>query len=235
MPTPAGRVRGFWLVSLAVVLAAACAHREGPVPAAARAAAAGADDYRCTQVIGVSVTGDWWNAGFEKGINGDRWQVLWRKQAFVELWADPASELWKLAPQSPCASGADAPDRVIFTAVNWTFTSGAEWTPALQKAVDTIKAKYPQVRRIELVTMLRGPGNQTCGNLKTVVQPYIDEAVATVVAASGPLVVAGPKVETSCEVFVKGGPHFSEAGMARVADLYRAALAGTALPAVAAH
>jgi hypothetical protein len=219
------------LLTLLLAMNGACAHRD-PAPAGrAQAAAAAGNDYRCTQVIGVSVTGDWWNAGFEKGINGDRWQVLWRKQAFVDLWADPANELWQVPLQSPCTEGAGDPDRVIFTAVNWKFTGEQEWHAALAGAVATLQGKYPSVRRIELLTMLRAPGNQSCGDIKTVVQPYVDAAVAKVAAASGGLVVVAPKVYApSCDVFVKGGPHFTEAGMAVVADAYRSALVGVGAP-----
>src|SRR5205814_7748100 len=92
----------------------ACAHR----PPAAEALPA---RFACTQVIGVSVTGDWFQAGFEQGIDGDRWQALSRSHAFIELWADPRSDLWSLPPQSPCATRAGDPDRVIFTGVTWEY------------------------------------------------------------------------------------------------------------------
>lgn len=172
------------------------------------------------------MTGDWFQAGFEQGIDGDRWQALSRSHAFIELWADPRSDLWSLPPQSPCATRARDPDRVIFTGVNWEYTTRAQWEAQLDAVVITIKGKYPGVRRIDLLTMLRGPGNRTCGDPKTVVAPYIDEAIAAVVARRAPLVFAGPKVETeTCGPFIKGGPHYTEEGKAEVARLYRQALA----------
>src|SRR5712691_12060158 len=82
-------------------------------------AAEASDDFVCTELLGVSVTGDWFGAGFESGIDGSRWQARSRSHAFVELWADPASDLWTLPPQSPCTQRSDDPDRVILTAVNW--------------------------------------------------------------------------------------------------------------------
>ncbi len=39
----------------------------------------------CTQIMGVSVTGDWFGAGFEEGIDGGRWQSVWRQHAFLDL------------------------------------------------------------------------------------------------------------------------------------------------------
>src|SRR5882672_9368442 len=148
---------------------------------------AASDDFVCTEILGVSVTGDWFGAGFEKGIDEGRWQVRWRSKAFVELWADPASDLWALPPQSACTKRADDPDRVIFTAVNWEWKTREEWES-----------------RIELMTMLRAPGNQTCGSVMTVVQPYVDEAIAAVVARHPGLVTAAPKVFLkTCEPFLK--------------------------------
>ncbi len=196
---------------LPLAFVAACAHQT----------TVAAPMYTCTQVIGVSVTGDWFNAGFEDGLDGGRWQVLWRGQAFIDLWADPKSDLWSLAPQSPCTSGSANPDRVIFTGVNWEHKTAAQWEQRFTAVVDTIRGKYPAVKRIDLLTMLRAPGNKSCGNPKTVVEPYIDEAIAAVAARSPGLVFAGPKVEADgCDVFTKGGPHYTDAGKAAVARAY---------------
>jgi ketosteroid isomerase-like protein len=189
-------------------------------------AAQASDDFVCTEVLGVSVTGDWFGAGFESGIDGSRWQARSRSHAFVELWADPASDLWALPPQSACTKRSDDPDRVIFTAVNWEWKTREEWESRLEGAVATIRAKRPGARRIELMTMLRGPGNQTCGSEMTVVQPYVDEAIAAVVARHPRLVFAAPKVFLkTCAPFLNGGPHYTDAGMAVVADAYREQLA----------
>jgi hypothetical protein len=182
--------------------------------------------YRCTQIMGVSVTGDWFNAGFEQGLENGRWQALWRTKAFIELWADPKSELWSLPPQSPCAHGSQSPDHVIFTGVNWTFTTRAQWEEQFTAVVANLEQKYPGIKRIDLLTMLRGPKNQSCGNPKTVVAPAIDEAIAAVVAKNPGLVFAAPRVEVaSCDVFIEGGPHYPDDKMPAVARLYRAQLA----------
>jgi hypothetical protein len=190
-----------------------------------RLAAAGSKDrgYTCTQVIGVSVTGDWFGAGFESGNDDDRWQALTRTHAFVELWGDPKDPVWSEPVVSPCAKNSTKPDRVIFTGVNWQLKTVDEWTAALTKAVRAIKSKYPSVKRIELLTMLRAPGNKSCGSFMTVVEPAVDEAVAKVAAAFPKLVTIAPKFEApNCEVFTKGGPHFTPQGMATVANVYAA-------------
>jgi hypothetical protein len=186
--------------------------------------AAGAE-FACTEVLGVSVTGDWFGAGFEEGIDGARWQARSRTHAFVEQWADPKSDLWSLPAQSPCAQRSDDPDRVIFTAVNWEYTTREQWETALEAVVATLQVKRPGARRIELMTMLRGPGNRSCGSVMTVVQPYVDEAIAAVAARHPGLVVAAPRVEIdTCAPFLDGGPHYTEAGKAAVAAAYRAQL-----------
>jgi hypothetical protein len=179
--------------------------------------------YQCTQVMGVSVTGDWFGAGFEDGVDGARWQALTRKHAFVDLWADPANEIWSEKVVSPCASGSSAPDRIIFTGVNWEWKTVEQWTAGLSKVVEVLRTRYPKARRIELLTMLRAPGNHSCGSPMTVVEPQVDQAVAKVVAANKGLVTAGPRLEApSCAVFTKGGPHFTDAGMKEVARVYSA-------------
>lgn len=224
------RGKALALASVALTTVLACAHEDRPpaaaipgggsmaaVPAPARVA----DDFTCTQVMGVSVTGDWFNAGFENAVDSARWQVKWRKHAFIEFWADPANEIWSVPVQSPCARNADNPDRIIFTGVNWQQTAAPWWEHQFEQVIANLKAKYPGVRRIDLLTMLRAPGNQSCGNVMSVVQPFVDEAIAGVVSKHPGQVFAAPKVFAgSCEVFTKGGPHFTEAGMAQVAASY---------------
>ncbi len=185
------------------------------------------DRFVCTQVMGVSVTGDWFGAGFEDGLDGDHWQALWRSKAFLDLWADPQSDLWTLPPQSPCRDRVRDPDRVIFTAVNWEYQTKEAWEAKLLEVVEVLRLKYPGLRRVELLTMLRGPRNESCGNPMSVVGPYVDEAVAAVAGRYPRLLAVGPKVEAaSCDVFTKGGPHFTDEGMKTVARLYRRALTG---------
>jgi hypothetical protein len=213
------------LVALAASVVG-CAHDDRPpaatVPATPAAAATKAtDDFKCTQVMGVSVTGDWFNAGFENAVDNARWQVKWRKHAFIEFWADPNNEIWSVPIQSACASNGDNPDRVIFTGVNWKETAEPWWEEQFEKVITNIRAKYPGVRRIDLLTMLRAPGNQSCGNVMSVVQPFVDESIAGVVSKHPGLVFAAPKVfAPSCEVFTKGGPHYTDSGMAAVGQIY---------------
>jgi hypothetical protein len=197
--------------ALAVVMA--------PVVAAAPAK----ETFVCTEILGVSVTGDWYGGGFETGVDERRFQAITRKHAFIELWGDPKNEIWAVPVTSPCAQRSRNPDRVVFTGVNWQMKDADSWTAAFTKAVEAIKLKRPGVARIELMTMLRAPGNQSCGDYRTVVEPYIDEAIARVVARYPTLVQAAPRFEApTCAVFTKGGPHYTNAGIADVAKVYAA-------------
>jgi hypothetical protein len=218
LATPQGIVGGVAVGIVVGILALAT------VPSTPSEASVRKPRFVCTQIMGVSVTGDWFGAGFEKAVGDEtRWQAVWRKHAFVELWGNPRDPVWMIAPESACTKDADSPDRILFTAVNWEYKTADEWTRALTQAVEVIKTKYRRAKRIELLTMLRGPGNKSCGDPRTVVAPYIDEAVARVVAAFPKLVQAAPKFEApSCAVFTKGGPHFTQAAMAEVARVYAA-------------
>jgi hypothetical protein len=187
-------------------------------------AAGSKKDYLCNLVMGVSVTYDWFTSGFESGVDGSRWEAMAPAQAavsFIQVWNDPNSQLWSMAKISPCAQHADTPDRVIFTGVNWDYTTAAEWVTQLDAMVKTLQMKFPGIKEIDLMTMLRAPDNVSCGSTETVVQPFIDEAVATVAAKYPGLVEIAPKFfAPSCNVFTGGGPHFTDAGKQAIAKLY---------------
>jgi hypothetical protein len=169
--------------------------------------------YRCTEVIGLTITAEWYGAGFESLVEDARFQARTRPHTFVDQWADAAHEAWSAPITSPCANAADSPDRVVLFAANWKLTSEQEWAEVLTRFVATAKQRYPRLRSLELYTVLRGPHNQTCGDSKSVVEPMIDSAIARVVAIEPSLVHAGPRLEASdCTIFDKGGPHFTEEG-----------------------
>ena len=61
-----------------------------------------------------------------------------------------------------------------------------------------MKQKFVGVKRIELLSTLRSPGNRLCPNDNdpgTIVPEYVDQAIAAVAAESGGLVTVGPKIE----------------------------------------
>ena len=168
------------------------------------------DQYACTEVVGVSVTADWFMAGFKDMLGSDKWQLRAQEHAYIELWSNVKSPLWTMNVVSTCPKKTK-PDRVLFTAVNWGFKTREEWENALLAVIKAIKERHFSVKRIELLTMLRGPKNQSCGDDKTIVDEMIDLAIESMVNAHEGLVVAGPKLEApSCTVFLKGGPHLTE-------------------------
>ena len=185
----------------------------------------------CTEIIGLTITAEWYGAGFEQIVADKHFQARTRPHTFVDQWADAGHVAWSEPVTSPCAERSQSPDRVVLFAANWNLKTQDEWTKVLEAFVVTAKSRYAQLRALELFTVLRGPKNQTCGDPKSVVDPMIDAAIASVAQAHPELVQAGPKLEApECGVFEKGGPHFTEEGRKRVALQLAGALADRPRP-----
>jgi len=172
----------------------------------------------CNQLTGGKLTEEWFIAGFEKAVDNSRWQVKWREDAYVEVWADAQSSFWTAQVDSPCANSTNLPDRVVFGAVSFKYKTQAEWRTGITQAVNNFKAKWPSVRRVDLVTQIRGPKNMLCPTApiagETIaVPPEQDAAMADVAGAFPGFVFVGPKVlAKSCSDFQGGGPHLTSAG-----------------------
>lgn len=181
--------------------------------------------FKCTEVIGLTITAEWYGAGFEQLVDDARFQARTRPHTFVDQWADPRHEAWSAPITSPCADGSMNPDRVVLFAANWKLSSEDEWVAVLRQLAATAKSRYPALRDLQLYTVLRGPKNQSCGDPKSVVEPMVDAAIARVAAEQPSWVHAGPRLEASaCDIFEKGGPHFTEQGRKVVAQQMAAAL-----------
>jgi len=183
-------------------------------------AAGGANNgpFVCNQVTGGKLTYEWFAAGFENVVDDRRWQAKWREDAYVEEWADAQSSFWSAQVDSACASSTTAPDRLVFGTVSFKFKTQAEWRTNITAAINNFKARWPTVRRIDLVTQIRGPNNMLCPTPPTAgetiaVPPEQDAAMAEVAAAFPGFVFVGPKVVAhSCSEFQGGGPHLTTAG-----------------------
>jgi len=176
--------------------------------------AAPAGDFVCTLVIGIKATGEWFNAGFESVVDGARWEVIPVHNGHLELWADPKNSLWSLAPGSPCAKNAGSPDRVIFVGTNYDYTTTEEFVPRLTAVVHNLQAKFPGVRRIELMTYVRAPGNLPCPgtlSVKTYIKAAQDESNQLVADAFPGLVFVAPKFEVRSCADYSMPPHFTAA------------------------
>lgn len=122
--------------------------------------------FTCSHVLGLLSTGEWYNAGFEDGLNdgeGDHWEGTFVHYGYVNIWADPTSYTW-VGPttSSNCTVGSDAPDRLLYQAVSWELTSQELWEAQLETALDVIIANYPSAVRIDLMTLIRCPDNGYC-------------------------------------------------------------------------
>jgi hypothetical protein len=172
----------------------------------------------CNQVTGGKLTEEWFIAGFETVVDNARWQVKWREDAYVEQWADAQSSFWTAQVDSTCASSTNAPDRLVFGTVSFKYKTQAEWRSGITQAVNNFKAKWPSVRRIDLVTQIRGPNNMLCPTAPTAgetiaVPAEQDAGMADVAAAFPGFVFVGPAVVAhSCSEFQGGGPHLTAAG-----------------------
>jgi hypothetical protein len=196
-----------------------------------------AGNFKCTELVGLGSTREWYLAGFEKVVVDARWQIRWHHRGYVEDWADVKNPYWGTycdkegcSRVSACAEGADSPDRVVFVALNWIYTTEKQWEDDIRKDVEAIAIKYPGVRNIELISSSRCPDR--CTNIDppgtmselTAVQTcrtpaIVDEAIAAVAASNPALVTVGPKFFTDeCSAFVTlHGPHLTTAGQKEIA------------------
>jgi hypothetical protein len=157
------------------------------------------EDFTCSWVLGITTTGEWYKAGFEKVVDDARWQVTPIEMGHLEKWADPEHEIWQSAIQSACAQNSKTPDRVVFNATKYEWTTVAEFLPAYLAVIDNIKTKYPSVKRIDLITYGRAPGNQECVGANRPSYSYIkqaqDDAAAMLPAMFPGFVFVAPKWE----------------------------------------
>jgi hypothetical protein len=202
---------------------------DGPPDAAVQVAAPSpGKDFVCNQVIGLRATEQWYAAGFEDdGVDGAHWQAKTQLGAYIEKWADPANAVWDQPLTSPCTTGADNPDRVIFVAFSPPTMTEPQWEDLLTKDLATIRAKYSAVKEIDVMSMVRSPGNQPCpGNTDPLVMiyPYIDQAIAAAVERAGPIARVGPQIAlASCDDFSLNDTDFTPAAAAAVARQMAAA------------
>lgn len=128
--------------------------------------------FACTQVIGYSQVGTnqgphrgWYVAGagvFESIAGGERWQLLWRGGAGVDQWQNPDYDGWQREIVSPCAAGAETPDRVLLSVSGPFGKDEGAWAEAIEATLRTIRQKIPSARQIILQPVVGGPGDEPC-------------------------------------------------------------------------
>jgi hypothetical protein len=185
--------------------------------------------FACTVVLGLLTTGEWYNAGFSTDLGptlAPTWEGRFKHYGYVYVWADPAGvtrlgeAVWATPITTPCANGSTMPDRVVYQAWSWQLTTLDQWVTPLEASIVTIQAKYPSVKRIDLMTIVRCPMNGWChpsmpplgpntdGNAQLQdchVPDYVDAAFAKVASNHPTLVAVAPKFETPhCSAAIDG-------------------------------
>ena len=177
--------------------------------------------FSCTLVIGCFQTSQWFGAGFEAALSNEKWEIKADHNTFTENWANPTDAFWSLPVASACTNGATSPDRVLFVAYSKTLMTEAAWKSQLDQVVANVKAKFPTVRRLDLLAMVRAPNNEMCANNNnpsTIVRAEQDQAMQAVADDSGGTIKVGPKYfAPSCDSFVTNNTNLTEAAAAAIA------------------
>jgi hypothetical protein len=185
-------------------------------------------DFVCNQVTGMTLTREWFEAGFQQdaGITDGRWQLKAREHGYITEWASATSDFWNEMLESPCASSSANPDHVVLTVLSWNpacCTTQPQWEAQIDAAVKNLVTRYAALKRVDLMTVIRGPGNMLCpmapaANETIAMPPELDAALAATVTKFPGLVYVAPKFEAaSCSAFNGGGPHLTSAGNTAVA------------------
>lgn len=166
-------------------------------------------------------------------IDPTHWELIWVAHHYIDSWASPTDAGWTTAFDSghTCASNSTTPDRVIFIVTYAPpYPSEATYQTDITAIVNNIKAKYATVRRIEIMTLIRSPGNSAtaCSNQANNEQSIPaaeDQAIAAVAADStfAGLVFALPAFYVpSCSDFVADAPQYTATGATDIAQVYGA-------------
>ena len=188
-------------------------------------AAGGPASYTCSLILGIATTSEWFG-DFEKLVDNARWELKFQDSAHIEKWADPANAVWALPITSRCAQNGDQPERVVFMGVNYDFATVDLFLPKYIAVLNNVKAKYPSVKRMDVMTYTRGPGDQQCIGANrsndSYIKPAQDEAIAMFASMYQGFVFPAPKWETaSCKDFTLC-PHLTGQANAAVAKMIAA-------------
>jgi hypothetical protein len=171
--------------------------------------------FTCTLFVGPSPMMQWFRGGFLQypGIDAKKFQLIWVAHHYTDAWGAPGDSAWNTAIDKGrgCAQNATAPDRVAFMATQWSHTTAAQWEKDFSGIVANIMAKWPGVKRIELMASTSAPGNKPCPaaggkNNETIIPAIGYEALDAMPAKFPGLVVALPHFEVpSCSDFIGNG------------------------------
>src|SRR5258705_461627 len=124
-------------------------------------------------------------------------------------------------------AGAASPDRVLFVAYSKNLMTEEAWETQLSNVMDNVKSKFPSVKQIDLLGMVRAPNNQMCpnnNNPSTIVKPEQDQALQAVADKSAGAIKVGPKYfAPGCDSFVTNNTNLTAAAAAAIAPTLAAA------------
>jgi hypothetical protein len=120
--------------------------------------------FDCTLVAGLLTTGEWYNAGFENdGVDGTKWEGKFQHYGYIDIWAQdpPAGFSWNAPISSACTKNSTNPDRVIYVAWSWELAYMLDkYVEQTTLAVKQFFKYYPGLKRMDLMTLIRCPGNE---------------------------------------------------------------------------
>lgn len=189
---------------------------DGPGPgdslvATTEAGGGPAGPFTCTQLVGPSPMGQWFNGGFlmYPGIDATKYQLIMVAHHYSDAWAVPGDSAWDTKPTNPCAQGSTTPDRVSFMVTQWSEKLESQWVADLTGIVKNIQAKWPMVKRIEIMPSTSAPGDVQCPGTtgtETIIPAAGYAAIDSMPARYPGLVVALPHFEvTKCSDFIGNG------------------------------
>jgi hypothetical protein len=187
---------------------------------------------RCTLVIGLSQTQNWFEGGaFEAlpTIRDEQWEILAEAGADVSVWSDPNARAYSEAPTSACDR---PPDRVVFqvVAAGWRSRPVEDQVGDLQASIANIRATWPSVEVIELIPVVGGPDALPCEiptqvGARTVDASGMNPAMTALIAqvANGQDVLAGPDLLLAdCRQYLDGLGHLTQEGSEYIASVIAA-------------
>jgi hypothetical protein len=140
----------------------------------------GPNPYQCTLFMGTGPLHEWFCGGFLKhaGIDRTKFEAFLNPHHYLAAYAtalpNPVYNLPATSsmctdmpmnnslnnPQldNACATNPMMPDRVIYQPSQWGGTPLAAWTSGFAGVVKNIQAKWPSVKRIEIMLSPSGPG-----------------------------------------------------------------------------
>lgn len=174
----------------------------------------------CVQIVGFSQTRQWFSSsddGFESQVGDGMWEALIQGGGSIDRWMDPQFSGWANPLTSPCKSGPNDPDIVLFTISGGNRELG-DWVDAIEEMLDTIAIKVPSAEHIILQPVVGGPGESLCPSGRgedvraSENHQVIDSAIAQVAAAHADVLSGASPEVGSCDHYSDEVGHLTEAG-----------------------